>query len=52
VNLTLALRDLVVLRCSSDDDNIYGGYEGIKALNYWKDIVNAKAPVVRFFLII
>jgi hypothetical protein len=52
VNLTLALRDLVVLKCSSDDDDIYEVYEGIEALNYWKDLVNAKAPVVICFLII
>ena len=52
MNLTLALRDLVVLKCSRDDDDIYGGYEGIEALNCWKEIVNAKALVVSCFLII
>ena len=52
MNFTLALRDLVALKCSNDDDNIYGGYEGIEALNCWKEIVNAKAPVVSCFLII
>jgi len=52
VNLTLALRDLVVSKYVGDDDDTCGDYEGIEALNCWKDLVNAKAPVVCCFLII
>jgi hypothetical protein len=43
VSLILALRDLVVPKCSRDGDGIHGGYMGIEALNYWKEFVNAKA---------
>ena len=43
MSLILDLRDLVVLKFSRDGDGIHGGYMGIEALNYWKEIMNAKA---------
>ena len=52
MNLTLALRDLVVSKYVGDDDDTCGDYEGIEALNCWKDPVKTKALVVSYFLII